>query len=167
MIEAARNGKKLRWIFGSLYFQNKKRWQLIPQLIAADIDVHAVPYQLHTKLYANDFSYAFGNHNLDKYSQRDAEDLMVMTRDDSKASASLDDYVAQRLAESYYLNQLLPPHPTAADVTRFMQSLPASGTDCDDAELIAQEQWLHPMIPSQVRLWSKVAVALLGIPTEP
>lgn len=166
MMEAAQNGKKIRWIFGSLYFQNKKRWKLIPQLIAAGIDVHYVPYQLHTKLYANDFSYAFGNHNLDEYSQRDAEDLMVMTRDTSEASASLDDYVAERLAESYYLNPLLPPHPKVSDVMKLMQTLPVSGTDCDDAELIDKKQWLHPLIPSQVRLWSKVVAALLHIPAK-
>lgn len=166
MIKAARDGKKVRWIFGSLYFENEKRQRLIPRLIAAGINVHYVPYQLHTKLYANDFSYAFGNHNLDEYSQRDAEDLMMMTRDESEASTSLDDYVTDRLAESYHLNSLLPQSPKVSDVVKFMRSLPASGTNCNDAELITKEQWLHPLIPSQVRLWARVAAAILRIPVQ-
>ncbi|MBI2501450.1 MAG: phosphatidylserine/phosphatidylglycerophosphate/cardiolipin synthase family protein, partial [Deltaproteobacteria bacterium] len=97
---AARNGKEVRWVVGSI--ANIYDWIRDPRLeglLRAGVKIYILPERFHTKLYGNSRYYAFGNHNLDSPSLRDEEDLTVVPKD-SPAGRDLDRYVERLLAQA-------------------------------------------------------------------
>lgn len=80
LMAAAWNGKEVTIYFSLFWWQVAKRMKLIPQLVEAGIIVKIVPYQLHTKLYGDDFHWDTGNQNLEGLSLNDTEDLFTFTR---------------------------------------------------------------------------------------
>ncbi|MBI4373554.1 MAG: hypothetical protein HY542_01635 [Deltaproteobacteria bacterium] len=97
---AARSGKDVRWIAGSI--ANLYDWIRDPrleQLLDAGVRIFVVPERLHTKLYGQDRYYAFGNHNLDGLSLKDDEDLTLVPKK-SPAGRELDQYIDSLLARA-------------------------------------------------------------------
>lgn len=122
MILAARGGKKVRYVTGIFLFGYFSLRQNAQRLIDAGVEVVVVPYQLHTKLYSNGIEYAYGNQNLDQWSQHDAEDLQIIERIEPHASV-LDGYVESLLKDGVSLNERFQPGEDPGRVRQFISEI--------------------------------------------
>jgi phosphatidylserine/phosphatidylglycerophosphate/cardiolipin synthase-like enzyme len=122
MIRAARDGKKVRYVTGIFLFGYFGLRQNAQRLIDAGVEVVVVPYQLHTKLYSNGTEYAYGNQNLDQWSQHDSEDLQIIERDLPQAGV-LDGYVESLVRDGFVLNERFQPGEDPGRVKQFLSEI--------------------------------------------
>lgn len=127
LMAAAWNGKDVTIYFSLFWWQVAKRMKLIPKLVQAGINVKIVPYQLHVKLYGDDFNWDTGNQNLEGLSLNDTEDLFNFIRFLADGNF-FEGYVAELEADvqNYGVN--------AGDAYRILEGL--YGTDFSEKDVV-------------------------------
>lgn len=134
LMAVAWNGKDVTIYFSLFWWQVAKRTRLIPQLVEAGITVKVVPYQLHTKLYGDDFYWHTGNQNLEGLSLHDTEDLFTFKRF-SNDGLFFENYIADldrdvqsdggNINEVYEIfKNLYGADFTRKDIVEFLNSIP-------------------------------------------
>lgn len=143
-MEEAAKTKQVDWYLGDHWYNRENKMKIILRLLKAGVQVHMSSRALHTKLYANDFYYAFGNHNMDVYSLQDDEDLMMMDRKED-ASAPLDEYIESLNATC----RLIQWHEgmTITELTKQIDALPF-----DDSLPIVDTNRENKFVPAMARL---------------
>lgn len=130
---ATRNGKKIKFITSGFWWQHANRAALAPRLIRAGVELIVIPGQLHTKLYANGKYFAFGNHNVDVFSQYDAEDLFVMPRDNGADAAKLERYLKNLELSGVRVNDFFDAESDPALIRDFVDAIRDDREPTNDA----------------------------------